>query len=139
MLITKQKYRTLVMTSGGWSTVAVCVLCLLVFLLWAQGANARSLPDFTELVKDNSGAVVNISTTSKPSRRGSGYPGAPFDERQLEQLPEFFQEFFRGPQSPYGNSPGPVQPRQSMGSGFIVSKDGYVLLSLKGPTRLLCA
>ncbi|MCG2579314.1 MAG: DegQ family serine endoprotease [Marinobacter sp.] len=115
------------MTSGGWSTATVCALCLLVFLFWAQGANARSLPDFTELVEDNSSAVVNISTTSKPSRRGSGYPGAPFDERQLEQLPEFFQEFFRGPQSPYGNSPGPAQPRQSMGSGFIVSKDGYVL------------
>ncbi|EON91458.1 serine protease MucD [Marinobacter lipolyticus SM19] len=127
MLITKQEYRTLVTTSGGWSKATVCVLCLLVFLFWVQGANARSLPDFTELVEDNSSAVVNISTTSKPSRRGSGYPGAPFDERQLEQLPEFFQEFFRGPQSPYGNRPGPAQPRQSMGSGFIVSKDGYVL------------
>ncbi|WP_297797148.1 DegQ family serine endoprotease [uncultured Marinobacter sp.] len=99
----------------------------MVFLFWAQGANARSLPDFTELVEDNSNAVVNISTTSKPTRGGGGYPGAPFDERQLEQLPEFFQEFFRGPQSPYGNSPRRSQPRRSMGSGFIVSKDGYVL------------
>ncbi len=127
MLMTNRKYRTLVSTSGGSSTAKVFVLCLMVFLFWAQGANARSLPDFTELVEDNSNAVVNISTTSKPTRGGGGYPGAPFDERQLEQLPEFFQEFFRGPQSPYGNSPRRSQPRRSMGSGFIVSKDGYVL------------
>lgn len=126
MLITNQEYRTPVTTSGGLSTATVVVLCLMVFFFWAQGASARSLPDFTELVEDNSNAVVNISTTSKPARRG-GYPGVPFDERQLEQLPEFFQEFFRGPQSPYGGSPGRAQPRQSMGSGFIVSKDGYVL------------
>lgn len=104
------------------------VMGLMVLLLGAQTLHARSLPDFTELVEDNAGAVVNISTTSAPARStGGGYPGLPFDERQLDQLPEFFQDFFRGPQSPFGGNPGRAEPRRSMGSGFIVSSDGYVL------------
>lgn len=111
------------------SWVMTWVLSLVVSLLWLPAAQARDLPDFTELVEDNSGAVVNISTTSSTPAKGSGggYPGMPFDERQLEQLPEFFQEFFRGPQSPFGGGPGRSEPRRSMGSGFIVSSDGYVL------------
>ena len=102
---------------------------LLAFLLtvFVQTASAKSLPDFTELVEDNSAAVVNISTSSE-RKVGGGVQGSPFSQRQFEQLPEFFQEFFRGPNSPFGGgSPGRQAPRQSMGSGFIVSTDGYVL------------
>lgn len=113
--------------SRGVTVAFLYMLCLLVPFSLAQSASARSLPDFTELVEENSAAVVNISTTAEPKSRGSRSPGLPFDERQLEQLPEFFQEFFRGPQSPFGGSPGGSAPRQSMGSGFIVSSDGYVL------------
>ncbi len=94
-------------------------------LMLVQVAQARNLPDFTELVEENSAAVVNISTTQEARSRNSR--GLPFDERQLEQLPDIFQDFFRGPQSPFGQSPGQAQPRRSMGSGFIVSEDGYVL------------
>ncbi len=101
------------------------LLMLAVAMFWVQGADARNLPDFTELVEENSGAVVNISTTQEVPAQGRAMP---FDERQLEQLPEFFQDFFRGPHSPFGGgSPGQVEPRRSMGSGFIVSSDGYVL------------
>lgn len=103
------------------------MLFALVLAAWSQAGFARSLPDFTDLVEENAGAVVNISTTSAPASGNRRFQGLPFDERQLEQLPEFFQEFFRGPQSPFGGAPGNAQPRRSMGSGFIVSKDGYVL------------
>lgn len=100
------------------------LFAVLVLTMTALSAQAASLPDFTELVKDNAAAVVNISTTQ--ARQGGG--NMPFDERQLEQLPEFFQEFFRGPNSPYGRGgPGGQAPARSMGSGFIVSSDGYVL------------
>ncbi len=101
------------------------LVLLMVLSLAAQTASARSLPDFTDLVKENSAAVVNISTTqARPQNTGN----MPFSERQLEQLPEFFQDFFRGPQSPYGQGhPRGQAPITSMGSGFIVSKDGYVL------------
>lgn len=103
------------------------ILSFMVLVAWSQPGAARNLPDFTELVEENAGAVVNISTTTAPQNRNSGRQGMPFDERQLEQLPEFFQDFFRGPQSPFGGGPGRSEPRRSMGSGFIVSTDGYVL------------
>lgn len=116
-------------TSGGRFTVRLAglLIVLLSLLVWNQAAMARSLPDFTELVEDNTAAVVNISTTASSKAAGNQFHGLPFDERQLEQLPDFLQDFFRGPQSPFGGGPGRQEPRRSMGSGFIVSKDGYVL------------
>lgn len=101
------------------------VVLLFVWMLSLQAAVARDLPDFTELVEKNSNAVVNISTTQqRPGQAG----GLPFSDRQLEQLPEFFQDFFGGPQSPFGRrGPQQLEPMRSMGSGFIVSADGYVL------------
>src|SRR5690554_2704533 len=106
---------------------ALLMLSALVSVFWSQGLAAGGLPDFTELVEENSSAVVNISTTTDPQSSGSRFQGMPFDERQFEQLPPFLQDFFRGPQSPFGGSPHSQQPSRSMGSGFIVSKDGYVL------------
>lgn len=112
--------------SGGALVILLLALSVMVLAGWSQAGVAQGLPDFTELVEDNAGAVVNISTTSAP--RAGNARGLPFDERQLEQMPEFFQDFFRGPQSPFfGGAPGNSQPRRSMGSGFIVSEDGYVL------------
>lgn len=108
---------------------ALLMLSVMVSVFWSQNVAARSLPDFTELVEDNSGAVVNISTTSepKPARGLRRFDGTPFSQDELDQLPEFFQDFFRGPRSPFGGGQGKSQPRRSMGSGFIVSRDGYVL------------
>ncbi|QSP96305.1 DegQ family serine endoprotease [Marinobacter salinisoli] len=101
------------------------MLSLMLLSAWSPYAGARGLPDFTELVEDNSSAVVNISTTSAP-KQGNTF-GLPFNEREFEELPEFFQDFFRrGPRGGFGG-PGGNEPRQSMGSGFIVSSDGYVL------------
>lgn len=106
---------------------ALLVVAAMMSVFWSQNAAARNLPDFTRLVEENSSAVVNISTTTEAESQGSGFHGSPFDERQLEQLPPFLQDFFRGPRSPFGGSPRSQQPRRSMGSGFIVSADGYVL------------
>ncbi|TDT38503.1 serine protease Do [Halospina denitrificans] len=99
-------------------------LVMLAFMAAATAVPAQSrsgLPDFTQLVEDNANAVVNISTTSKVNRGVS-----PFGDGQMEQLPEFFRDFFedrfRGNPMPRGE-----QEKQSMGSGFIVSADGYIL------------
>ena len=120
MSISIPKRRGMTLNAAGLTSV----LAILALML-ATSVQAASLPDFTGLVKDNSAAVVNISTTQE---RGNAGANMPFDERQLEQLPEFFQDFFRGPNSPYGRGgPGGQQPARSMGSGFIVSRDGYVL------------
>lgn len=89
-------------------------LCLLIPLQ----ASAQ-LPDFTELVEKQGAAVVNISTT-QAARAGLS--------QQLPQLDENdpFYEFFRR----FIPNPGPGQREfqpQSLGSGFIISADGYIL------------
>ena len=88
-------------------------------------AQAEALPDFTTLVEQASPAVVNISTRQKmPDRQLAG--GQMPD---LEGLPPMFRDFFernmpQGPRSPRGDR---QREAQSLGSGFIISSDGYVL------------
>ncbi|AUY33605.1 DegQ family serine endoprotease [Pseudomonas soli] len=85
----------------------------------------ESLPDFTTLVEQASPAVVNISTKQKlPDRRV-----AAGQMPDLEGLPPMFREFFernmpQQPRSPRGDR---QREAQSLGSGFIISSDGYVL------------
>lgn len=92
----------------------------LVLLVKTAAANAQ-LPDFTPLVESASPAVVNISTKQKAPA-----PGANPHFPDLEGLPPIFREFFERsiPEMPHGRQ----QPdAQSLGSGFIISNDGYVL------------
>ncbi len=96
---------------------------LTILAATAPIADARSLPDFTELVDDNAPAVVNISTVQNREQRSSRSTRPRSDE-----LEEFFRRFFppdRGRGG--GGSDTPFRAPQSLGSGFILSKDGYVL------------
>ncbi len=90
---------------------------LVVGVLFAHGLSAKELPDFTELVEAQGAAVVNVSTT-QTIRAPQAFQGIP-------NLPESdpFYEFFRrfAPQMPR------EQESQSLGSGFIISVDGYIL------------
>lgn len=99
---------------------------LAVALLWGQSLLAQaSLPDFTDLVEEASPAVVNISTRQKmPERAVAGHPALP----DLEGLPPMFREFFERsiPQMPH-NPGGRQREAQSLGSGFIISPDGYIM------------
>lgn len=84
------------------------------------------LPDFTNLIDKVGPAVVNIRTTERV-QRGQGTPGE-------EEMQEFLRRFFGG-QIPRGGAParpgrpgGPEeQVTRGVGSGFIISGDGYVL------------
>ncbi|HEX2565576.1 MAG TPA: DegQ family serine endoprotease [Burkholderiales bacterium] len=92
--------------------------------LFAQG---RDLPDFTRLVEEEGPAVVNISATQTMRRSGAvpQFPGMENEEGQ-----EFFRRFFpQRPQPGPGQGPqqGPRQEARSLGSGFIISKDGFIL------------
>ncbi|PKM33000.1 MAG: serine peptidase [Gammaproteobacteria bacterium HGW-Gammaproteobacteria-12] len=99
---------------------------LAVALLWGQSLLVQaSLPDFTDLVEEASPAVVNISTRQKmPERSVASQPGLP----DLEGLPPMFREFFERsiPQIPR-NPGGRQREAQSLGSGFIISPDGYIM------------
>lgn len=86
--------------------------CVMVLAGMAQAA---ALPDFTPLVEQNAKAVVNISASAKAK-------GA----RAQAQVPEAFRHFF-GEDFGYQQAPQAPQERQSFGSGFIISGDGYVL------------
>lgn len=94
-------------------------------------ANAQSLPDFTELAEKHGAEVVNISVTQNVHSEAAAMamPGLPDDEK----LQEFFKRFgipnMPGmPGSPGQNGiPPPDYKSQSLGSGFIISSDGYIL------------
>lgn len=78
---------------------------------WSFPAAAAELPNFADLVERNAPAIVEIST-SRANQQGN--------------LFEEFDDLFRR-QIPDGRQPEePFQPR-SVGSGFIVSDDGYVI------------
>lgn len=95
-----------------------CIFAMM--FVFASTSAYANFPDFTKLVEKHSPAVVNISTTKKIQR--SQVPE--FTPEQLEQLGPF-ADLFR-----YRNNPNQPQPRNqnhSLGSGFIISPDGYVV------------
>jgi len=93
---------------------------LALVLLLASFAATAQLPDFTDLVEKQGPAVVNVSTTAAPRGRGGNGPRPP-NVPEDDPFYEFFRRFM--PQIP-----GPREfESQSLGSGFIISPDGYVL------------
>jgi serine protease Do len=90
-----------------------------------QLAQASHLPGFVDLVKETSSAVVNISTTQKVK---SGMPELP-EGFEMPEFPEdspfgeLFKYFFEQEEN---GDPG-YHDAKSLGSGFIISKDGYVM------------
>ena len=85
---------------------------------------AKDLPDFTELAEKQGPAVVNISITAVVHGGGVGFPGMPNDEN----LQELFRHFgIPGMPNMPGQEGGQDYKTQSLGSGFIISSDGYIL------------
>lgn len=88
-----------------------------LFCIFSQYASAKGLPDFTDLVEKQGSAVVNISTTQIP-RNAQVLPGMP-NAPKGDPFLDFFNRF--APPMPPGHK------THSLGSGFIISEDGYIL------------
>jgi serine protease Do len=96
----------------------VIFVVVLSLPLVAQAA----LPEFTKIVEEAKDSVVNISTKTKAKRSSS-------KERSIPELPEgspfgeLFEKFFDRDETERGRR----RDAQSLGSGFIISEDGYIL------------
>jgi serine protease Do len=105
------------MLKAKWAAVFLCLSLLSAM----PAAVMAQLPDFTGLVEKNSAAVVNISTTQKMAAMEPQLPdnieipeGTPFDD--------FLKRYFGE-----GGPGGEPSETKSLGSGFVVSPDGYVI------------
>src|SRR3954464_11275455 len=91
------------------------VFSLLLWMPVMAMAQVQGLPEFSDLVDKQGPAVVNVSTPSAARGGGPAQGQVPEDD----PFYDFFRRF------------GPPQPRdyetRSLGSGFIVSADGYIL------------
>lgn len=98
-----------------------------LFAVLNTSAYAKDLPDFTELAEKHGAEVVNISVTQNVQADAGvmAFPGMEGDE----QMQEFFKRFgIPGfPGIPGQGAPQQDYKSQSLGSGFIISSDGYIL------------
>ncbi len=107
---------------AGWAMLPTTAA-----LAQAPAAAARGLPDFTDLVEQVGPSVVNIRTLEKvrPSTPGAGGPD--------EEMQELFRRFFGVPmpnaprQGPRQNRPEQEAQPRGVGSGFILSADGFIM------------
>ena len=77
------------------------------------GVSNANLPDFTDLVEDVAPAVVKINTVGLAETNST--------ELQLQgQMPDIFRELLQQRRRPSA-------PTRTMGSGFVISSDGYIL------------
>jgi len=93
------------------------LLFALVMFSWAALAAAQP-PDFVSLAEQLKPAVVNIGTAKTVKPRTPSYPGPQGPHGDMFE--EFFERFFR-------NAPQSPRKERSLGSGFIISQDGYIL------------
>ncbi len=81
----------------------------------------KCLPDIVKIAKEATNSVVNINTTKIIRRRNPFFSPFPSPFGENDPFEEFFKKFFGGMQ-PYQE-----YKQRSLGSGFIISKDGYIL------------
>lgn len=104
-----------------WYSIFLLLSLSLTTILLSAQLQAKELPDFTGLVEKHGQAVVNISTVQ--TQQISAHQFLP----EIPNIPEDspFYEFFRRYMQPF-SAPRKYESR-SLGSGFIISKDGYIL------------
>lgn len=93
---------------------------IVISLILISHAVKADFPDFTKIVEQHSAAVVNISTkqNGKSDKRPSN-----LNSEQSEIFDELMKRFLDRDKG----SPSPEREASSLGSGFISSKDGYIV------------
>ena len=106
------------------NTIVSILAALFLCAMAIPSTWAKTLPDFENLVETYSPTVVNIQSKGLNNQVASPAPNA--------EIPEFLQRFFQF-QNPPQHGPGmqgqrpPARRADSIGSGVIVSQDGYIL------------
>lgn len=117
----KEKLESSAAIAWVWRWPGTTLMMFLVMFGLSSQLQAGNLPDFTGLVEKHGEAVVNISTVQTQQIGASQF----FPE--IPNIPEDspFYEFFRRYMQPF-SGPRKYESR-SLGSGFVISKDGYIL------------
>ncbi len=108
---------------------AAAAAALSLMPLAPANAQLRVLPDFTELVEQVGPSVVNIRTLEKVAARPRLGNGGAIDEEMLEFFRRFGVPIPNIPRQPGPRSNRPQEEEQprGVGSGFILTTDGYIM------------
>ena len=110
------------------SILRTLACCALLGLASVSGVQAQTtLPDFTGIVQKNAPAVVHVEAKYSGEKQGTSRStgGNAMPEQGMPDDPqaEMFRRFFGMPMMPSPQE----QKHTSLGSGFIISSDGYIL------------
>lgn len=101
-----------------YKVISAMLLTTLLFIA-SLPAKADGLPNLMGVIEKNRNSVVNIATKGSDAQNTSQF--------DLEALPPQLREFFRSMPSPDSRGQRRNRDFQSLGSGFIISSDGYIV------------
>ena len=87
----------------------------------------RGLPDFADLVAQVGPAVVNVQVVERPAGGGGNADSDNDEDEQDDPFGDFFRHFGIPRGAIPQQQPRNFAPVRGIGSGFIISADGYIL------------